>query len=1095
VRRRLAARHVLRAVAASAVALALVVLAGVARSGGTGWATVRLVAFGSAAVAGIAFAVARFAREAPRFDAWLESLEDRWPALRSLVRNALDLERTGREGASTSAELAHALRAEAARRLDATPIASGRPALRARASVLACAGAAAALVLLAACAPVATMRSWHTLWRPELAAPPLTLRVEPGDVTVSPGATVAIRARVGGSAAAPRLTGDGANPAPQLEAVEHGERRWRFDLPPVTSGRRYAVRVLAARSPEYRIALSGRPQPVSFSFEYHAPGYARLPVQAGTSTSGDVAALRGSAVDIEVTFDRDLERLVARAPGLRDQSWHAVTPRRWRGRLAVREDGEWALRAEAASGEGAWRWRVSALPDAPPVISVVRPEGDSNLPAGSHVPFDVLVQDDLGLADLRLEYRKEATEPWHEVPLAAFAGEPREAHVADAWDAGVLALLPGQSGTFRFTVRDNDRLFGPGVATSPEFKLRFPSLSELYSNLEHRQETAQQSLNQVAEQARELQKTLDQLQRQQPRPGVQSSPQYARTEEMRKALERQQAIAKQVEKAAQDVRQSMAEAAEREAFREQLQEKLHEMSELMKEIQSSEFKDAVQRMKEALERMDPSEMERQLPRMRDANRDLLQSVERNLALLRQLRDEERREALARRADELKAKQDALNKRMDPQAGQDPKGGENRAGNEAHDALPAEQRDAAAASRQLAQDARDAAQRSPGDAAKRDLEAAARQLEQEAAARQDEAASQSESGQDSRAAQSGGQASQDLSEAAATLRRGSDAAREEQDARQLAAVRRAAQDLVSLGQQASQGLESPGGTMDDQANSQTDASDGVARVADSLSTLARETPLLPPQVQEALGRAMQEYSQSGRELAQGNRSRGRQASLGGNAAVRDAVNGLRDAESSMCKNGGQKPGGGPGRQPSPGESLGRLGDQQGQLNERSRELARKLSQAMRLSAGDQDEMRRIADEQARLRSELEDIQRRDDEKHQLLGRLDQARTDMKDVEEQLRDGSPGDDLEERQNRILSRLLDAQRSINRRDYDPRRESRVGDDVSRPSPAPLPASLLRENDRLRLGLMKADADRYPAQYRALIERYLRRLNGEPR
>ena len=83
----------------------------------------------------------------------------------------------------------------------------------------------------------------------------------------------------------------------------------------------------------------------------------------------------------------------------------------------------------------------------------------------------------------------------------------------------------------------------------------------------------------------------------------------------------------------------------------------------------------------------------------------------------------------------------------------------------------------------------------------------------------------------------------------------------------------------------------------------------------------------------------------------------------------------------------------------------------------------------------------------------------------------------------------------QQHILSRLLDAQRSLNRQDYDPQRESRPGEDVARGSPAALPADLLRESDRLRLDLLRAESDRYPAQYRAFIEAYLRSLNGSPR
>jgi len=727
---------------------------------------------------------------------------------------------------------------------------------------------------------------------------------------------------------------------------------------------------------------------------------------------------------------------------------------------------------------------------------VARPEGDADLPTGSQVPYDVLVQDDLGLGDLRLQYRKEASQPWHDVPLATFAAEPREARVTAAWDAAALALLPGESGTFRFVVRDNDRIPGPGVATSPEFHLRFPSMAELYRNLDQRQDAAQQSLARVADQARELQKTLDQLQRLQPRPGMQPAPRYERTEEMRKALTRQEAIAQQIQKASDDVHQSTADAAERQAFQEQLQAKLHEMSELMRQIQSPEFRDAAQKMKEALERMDPSAMERELPRMRDANRDLMQGVERNLALLRQLRDEERREALARRADELKSRQDALNQRHEELARPDAAPRDGHSPQQQRDSLAQQQAAAAEQSRQLAKDAREAAKQSANEQAKQDLQSASEQLEEQAAARQDEAAAETRSVQGGKAVRSGQQASQALSSAAQSMRMGSQSMQEEQDARQLAAVRHSAQDLVSIGREASQNLQDGSASASEQANRQTDLSEGVSRVADSLSAVARETPLVPPDVQEALGRAMAGLNRSGRELAQGNRARGQAEGSTGSEALRDAVNGLRRAESSMCqRGGGDKPGPGKGQSGSPGEALGKLGEQQGQLNDRSRSLARRLSQAMRLSSGDRDEMRRIAEEQARLRGELGEIQRQDEQKHQLLGRLDQARHEMQEVEEHLRSGDPGDDLEERQNHILSRLLDAQRSINRRDYEPERESRPGDDVARAAPAPLPTAMWRENDRLRLGLMKADADRYPAQYRALVERYLRRLNGTAR
>lgn len=1084
VRRALVARHALRAFAACAALIALAFSVGVALPGGPAAATVRLALLALASLAAIAIAVGAFVREAPGFGAWLESTEARFPELRSWLRNALDLE--AGDDAGTSAELAGALREEAQRRLAGVPLATARPAVSPRAPMLAAGAAATLVVALGLLAPEAALRSWRTLADPAAAAPPVTLAVAPGSVRISPGATLAIRARVGGTDAMPRLLGDGPSPAPVLEGEQGGERRWRFDLPPVTRARGYAVRVQRTESPRYAIALAGEPQPVSFAFEYRAPAYARLPVQTGAATRGDLAALRGSVARVEVTFDRDLESLAATLPGRRAAAWTEITPRRWRGEVRLDADGEWGLSATASTGSATWRYRVTALADAPPLLVVARPEGDQDLPAGSQVPFDVLAQDDLGLSDLQLQYRKDAAAPWHDAPLASFPAQPREARVAAAWDAAALALLPGETGTFRFVVRDNNRIAGPSRAVSREFRLRFPSLTDLYASLDQRHENVQQSLQKVADQARELRKSLDQLQRQQPRPGVQSAPQYERTEEMRRALERQEQMSQRLDQAATEVRQQMAEAAERQAFREELQDKLREMSQLMQQIQSPEFRDALERMRKALERMDRPTMEQTLPELREQNKDLLQRLERSLALLRQLRDEEKLDALARRAEELKQHQDEMNREHAARADD----AKDRDAKQDEGALAERQRKAADETRELAKDARESAKQMNGEQAKSDLQKAADQLEQEAAQRQQEAAQESEQSQDAQAQRSGEQASESLSQAGERMQRSSQSSQAKRTAEQLAAVRRAAQDLVSLGNEATV-TPGDGRSTDQQADRQTDLSEGVARIADSLGVLSEQTPFLSPRVAESLGQAMQGLSQSGRELSQGNRARGQMSNEAARAALADAVNALRESEASMCNKPGQQPGGVSGESGRAAQMQG-LGERQGQLNARSKELTQRLSEQMRLSAGDQAEMRRMADEQARIRAELQALQEQEARDPKLLGRLDQAKHDMEKVEEMLRDGHAGDGLEERQTRILSRMLDAARSLNRRDYDPERESRAGVDVARPSPAALPDAMLRENDRLRFDLLKADADRYPAQYRAFIERYLQRLNG---
>ena len=1087
VRGALVARHALRASAAAIVLLAFCVTAGLAlpRTPATAWA--RLALFAGGAVLALSIAARAMMRDTPRWDPWLESLEARFENLKSWLRNALDLEAA--PGAHTSGELAGALRDEAVRRLATTPLEETVPRLAARTPVTAASAAMLSLTAAMLLAPQPTLDAWHTLWAPASAAPPVTLVVEPGSVTLVPGASFAVRARVEGSETAPRLTGDGPSPPAVLESAAEGARKWRFDLPPVTRARDYAVKVAAVTSPRYHISLAGEPRPVSFSSTITAPAYARLPLQALSGTRGDLTALAGSRAAVEVTFDRDLESLTASVNGAPGTSFSELTPRRWRGSVAVSGDGAWELRARAATGEGRFRYKLSAIPDAPPVITVVLPTGDLDLPAGQMVPYDVLAQDDLGVSELRLEWHKDAGDPWHEQPLAGFRDEPREARATARWDASPLALLPGQSGVFRFVAFDNSRVGARGRAVSGEYRVRFPSLNDLYASLDQKQDNVAKALERAAEQTKELQKSLDKLQRQPQTQNPQSPqrPSFERAAEMKRAAERQEAVAKQVNDAAKEMRESLEQAAERQAFQEQLQKKLKEMSELLRDVQSQEFKDALKKMQEALQKLDRRAMEETLPQLQQQNKDMLQQLERSLELLKQLREEERLDALARRADELKAQQDALNlaHAEKSEAEKAPPSSEPQA---EKSSLGDRQQQAAQDSRELAKSARDAAHESQQQDAQKRLQDAANELEQNAAEQQDLASQESRQGDSQGAKGAGQKASESLSRASQSMRQSAQQQQQEQDAKNLAAVRRASQDLVSLSRAAQENLDARTAASQ-AADAQTDLSEGVARVADSLAALSQQTPFLSNKVNAALGRAMQGLSQSGREMAQGGRERGEASGRGASASLNEAVKELRAAESSMC----QQPGAGTGGKTS-SQRLGEVGERQSQLNRRSREMARKLSRQLAMTQGDEAEMRRLADEQRRIREQVEEVRRDEEARKSLLGRLDEAQKDMKKAEETIREGQLGDDLEQQQTQILSRLLDASRSIHRRDFDPEREARRGEDVAHLSPAALSKDLFRENDRLRQDLLKADADRVPSRYRTLIEAYLRALSASP-
>jgi hypothetical protein len=1095
-RRALALRHGLRAAGWIAAVITLGVTLGLPARGTVALAWLRLAVVAAASLAALAAAVAGFRRARPSRDTYLQRIEERYPVARSWLRNALDFAR--HSPAHTSPELVRAVGEETARRLRGVPLDALRPRVAARRPLLTMVLSLAVLAALGLALPAPTARSWRTLIDPRAAAPPIRLEVEPGSATVTPGAALAVRAHVWGTPARPRLLGDGPGAVEAIREGEgmKGEHLWRFDLTQLTRPLEYRVRVAGIESPRYHVTLAGAPQPVSFELEIRPPAYARLPVQRGAATRGDISALRGASVRVEVLFDRDLTALEAEVPGAGTRPWRALNPRRWRGEILVRQAGEYELHARAAGGAGRFRYAIQPIADAPPLLTVRLPEGDVDLPAGGQVPYEVLGQDDLGLTELRLQTHRDPDAPWSDVTLARFAEAPREVHVAGRWDAGALGLLPGESAGFRFQLFDDNTGAptrapgghppeagrgsgsGRGVAVSPVFQLRFPSLAELYEGVERSQDSVRSTLEEAAVRAQELQKALDRIARQAPAPAAANPRSFERQEEVRSALDRQQELSRRIDDAAGRLHESLEQAAERRAFDEQLMTRMRELAEVVSGIQSPEFRAALRRLQESLESVAPRPPDAGLRDWQRQGQEMLRNLERTLELLKQLRQEEQLQALARRAADLKAAQDARNQEIAERAGGEPPAAKTE--------RAAAQQEAAAETDRLARDAHELGQEMPDPGARDALERASGELEQQAAPAQREAARALEQDRRGPAQRSGQRASQSLAQAAAQLGQLSSSIQEGREQVDAAAVRRAAQDLLSLQRSAEANLGSAAPARE-RGDRQSDLAEGTARVADSLWALSKRSPFIDRKLAEALGRAMGGLQQSSRQLGQGDRAGGEQSGRAAAGALLEAVMELRETESSMCRGPGQgKPTG------SAPNRMHELGEQQGALNDRTRRLTQRLSEQARVSAGDRDQLEAMATEQARLRDELRRIEEEDRERRQLLGDLGHTAEEMKQVEEALRQGRFGDEVEQRQQHILSRLLDAERTVNRQDFDPKRESRPGEDARRASPAALPAELLRESDRLRLDLLKAQADRYPAQYRAFVEAYLRALNS---
>ncbi len=135
-----------------------------------------------------------------------------------------------------------------------------------------------------------------------------------------------------------------------------------------------------------------------------------------------------------------------------------------------------------------------------------------------------------------------------------------------------------------------------------------------------------------------------------------------------------------------------------------------------------------------------------------------------------------------------------------------------------------------------------------------------------------------------------------------------------------------------------------------------------------------------------------------------------------------------------------------------------------------------------------EQQQIQKSMEQLNEELKKEQERSGEK--LLGDIDQMTKEMQEVVKELSEYNSDDKLIEKQNRILSRMLDAQLSQREKDFEPKRESKPGENIVRTTPPEIILSGPNSFNALKEDFLKLQKEGYTEDYEALITKYLMEL-----
>jgi hypothetical protein len=1016
--------------------------------------------------------------------------------------------------AHTSDELrASAVRA-AAERARALPLARLR-LWRGRGRWLA--GAGIALLALAAVGAAGGRRTpgvvQHIVLPASAPAPPIRLRVEPGNREVESGASLRIAVFVSGTNARPKLLateraaargpeaaggsagaagGPGAAGAPAADRWREtklrdagddlepraGERAYSVVLPNLKEDLVYRVEAGGARTGSYEIRVIDLPRATGFRVRYEYPAYTGLKPEESQGVTGDLAAPRGSRARVTITTNRNVASATAlfeeggTAAGETGERLAAFT-------LPVRADGRYHVRLVDTRGRSVdlGPYEIRAIPDRPPTISVLAPAEIEDLPPDMETTIIAGATDDYGVKRMLLRFRVRET-PERIVELHQEREPARELAIRYTWPLAAFSLLPGEEVEYAVGAADANGVDGPQTTWSGARRIRFPSAAEILASMEAKHDETVSSLEDAAEQARDLQRKAEELARD---IGRTRDVPWEKRQEIQKALEGQQALHGEIDRITQQLSQDADKLSQSRELNAELVRKLTEMHQLLSQLRDQSLRRSIDQLKQALEKMSPQEIQRALEQFKVSQEEMLRNLERTIEMLKQVRIEEQMEEVSERAAEMERRQIALNdslgrtSRPDAVRGLEP----NEAGIERMSAETQAALDSLAASLremdpETAEQVEQLGQELGPTGAEQDFEQARQQMKQ--------------------GSRSGAQPpAERLQKRLTRMRENVDRMRsdfQQKKKNELAQkMEAAAADLLEIADAQEKLLKDPQSTTAKRAEAQEGLRETTERATNRVGDIAKQTLFITPDISAALGRALVNQENAVGRFSDGDLPGGLLSGKEATIAVNQAAAGLMKSMESMGSSSSST-----GFKEAM-QSLQGLGQQQGSLNQESQGMAEQMGQQGRLVPDPGGALGRLAAEQEAIRQGLrEAMQKMGAQGTQAgqnpLGRLGDVDEEMKKVVDELRSGRLDQQTLDRQQKILSRLLDAPRAVEKRDFSRRRTSRPGVEVARSSPGALSPELLRQRPSLAALLARGGRDPVSPRYRALVEEYFQAL-----
>ncbi len=313
-------------------------------------------------------------------------------------------------------------------------------------------------------------------------------------------------------------------------------------------------------------------------------------------------------------------------------------------------DGEFAVQTQATEsfdytvfsvsedrGKGdSLSYRVQVEEDAYPRIAVEEHRDDVMI---AHLFYQGNIRDDFGFTGLRFFYRvmdQSQVNRGEEVPFMDEAVEidpyMRNQNFHYHFDMQSVDVEPGETVELYFEAYDNDPYQGPKSARSRVFSHYIPTEEEMIAEQQESEQQIQEGLREGKGQAGEARDQVEELRRQ-----LLDSENvgWEQREMLQELVDKQQQMEERIREMAEEKQEQEARSEQFMESDDELKEKQEELQELFDETLSDEMKALFEELQQEMDQLSRDEIYEKLDQMDFEFQDMERSMERNIEMFRQ----------------------------------------------------------------------------------------------------------------------------------------------------------------------------------------------------------------------------------------------------------------------------------------------------------------------------------------------------------------------------------------------------------------------------------------------------------------------------